>query len=176
MDIWSCVAEYVLVQNPTCQAKKGGKRAGSVLACASTMHKQAVGLALFRNRYTFVFCTRPLHLTQDQALFWTSGPHPDSYQFCKDCPDSFEMWDDRGPEAIHRIAEICPCLSRTAIHERLFRFTYCLAEVQMGECPDCEAANYVSGRTVVELMHHEDCGGCLEAIPSVCRECHCIFL
>jgi len=176
MDIWSCVAEYVLLQNPTCKTKKSGKPAGSLLACVSKMHKQAVAAALYRNRCSFVSCVRPIHLTQDQALFWTSGPHPDTYQFCKDCPDSFEMWDDRGPEEIHRIAEIGPCLSRNAIHERLFRFAYCLASLYVGDCSDCGDTNYVHGHAVVEMMHHEDCGGCLETLPSVCRECQTVIL
>jgi hypothetical protein len=31
------------------------------------------------------------------------------------------------------------------------------------------------GQTVVEMMHHEDCGGCLETLPSVCRQCHSVY-
>ena len=68
-------------------------------------------------------------------------------------------------------------MSQNAIDELRVRVAYCLAAVHVGECPECETAKYVSDHTVIEMMHHEDCGGgCLEKLPSVCRDCLCIFL
>lgn len=166
MDVWSSIAEYVLLQNPICSAKK---RAGSILACVSTMHKEAVELAFYRNREVF-YCKLPISIPFDQSMFWTVGPHPATFQFCKEC--SFEMEDDR---EIDRFGEICACLSINAIKEKRFRFTYCLAEYLVGECNECDAECLDPGQTVVEMMHHEDCDGCLEALPSVCRQCHSVY-
>jgi hypothetical protein len=165
MDIWSLIAEYVLFPNPKCERK----RAGSILACASRMHKEAAEMALFRNRESF-FCKLPIKIPFDQSMFWTVGPHPATFQFCREC--SFEMRDDRD---IVRIPEICDCLSFNAMTELRFRYTYCLAEYLVGECSDCDAVCLDAGQTVVEMMHHEDCGGCVEDLPMVCRQCHSVY-
>ena len=161
MDVWVHIASYLIRPNPACK-----KRGGALLACASTVHRAAVELAV--HMAAFSACSHPIVRSYDRRMLFTSG-HPKKLRFCKECPGQFEV---RDPGAVMRYAYRCPCATDACLP----RFTHCLATINCEECLHCGEESVVDDSTVVELMHRIDCGGCLARPPDMCRACFSLFM
>ena len=161
MDIWVLIAEHLLRHNPNCQAKK---RRGALLACVSKLHKDAVDVAL-RMNWTQGECSRPI-VTSYHSQF-----HDKTLRFCKTCFNNFECDDPTGRLSL--VTEICPCVDQL---DRLIRFTICLTTINRAECLHCGEEEVLDDYTVVQLLHHQACGGCLRGPPDMCRACYYVTM
>ena len=165
MEIWSLVAEYLLLPNPQCL-----KRGGCLLACVSRDHQKAVELALRVNRLPQ--CSRPFFTKR--AIFSNGGQHDQTFRFCKTCPGNFELSDMIGD--LDWVMKLSPCV-RESVHQAIpLRYTVCLTTVNQAECQQCFQAPVLDDVTVIQLVHHKACGGCLRGLPDFCNNCYNILI
>jgi hypothetical protein len=165
MEIWSLVAEYLLLQNPQCL-----KRGGSLLACASREHREAVEMALRVN--PFPTCSRPFFTKR--AVFSNGGQHDQTLRFCKTCPGNFELADMIGD--LDWVMKLSPCVKNAVNQPIPLRYTMCLTTVNQEECLQCFQAPVLDDCTVIQLVHHKACRGCLRGPPDLCNGCYNILI
>ena len=165
MEIWSLVAEYLLLTNPICRIQPRG---GCLFACVSKDHKQAVDIALRVNERQFPLCSRPFVISRDKQL-----------RFCKTCPDNFELDDYPTYPEIEEpslcVRELMGHISwRECTHQ--VRFTQCLTTVNRAVCGQCYEPAVLDDVTIIQLVHRKDCRGCLHGPPDICNGCMNIVL
>jgi hypothetical protein len=161
--MWTLVAEYLLRRNPKCRQTK---RAGSIAACVSKIHKESVDIALRVNACRFASaCSRPILIQYNNRDF----------NFCMDCPFNFEC-DDPDEVDIKMGTKICSCVEKGDIVNKNVRSTICLFKTSW-PCPSC---NYGYSNTAIQmqvrrLVHKKDIGPfdeCLESCPPrICMDC-----
>jgi len=159
MDAWSLVADYLLLRNPVCAARQ----AGAQLACASRLHREAVGMAV--RRVVLPPCGRPISLSVNQTV----------QRFCLNCPGEFEA-----PTRTYRkdlFQAYSPCMNKNLSGRS--RMTYTLACTIGGRCVTCGSRferNVDDTVVLVALfVHHKDCAGCMPQPPQICQHCRVAF-